>query len=284
MSEPPRRPSRPTSGMRPADPVSPESSYGPAPVADAGRLAVWVDTDIALGAARGDVDDGLALAFLLRQPGVRVCGISVVAGNTDAVTAARCARDLLGALGVEALPVLEGTAAVQALAGLPPQLRVIALGPLGNLAAALEQRGPQPAWPVDCVGGLAQAWPRLWLRFSDLNRRRDPEAWNFVHGHATVRHCPLDVVRRLRIDRHVLGQLARSGPAGAYLARHAQRWLDSAPWRHGACSFPAWDLVCAMAAVDALPGASWSADGRQLRGFDPRAALACFMARLADPV
>jgi inosine-uridine nucleoside N-ribohydrolase len=270
--------------MRREYPVSPEPSYGDAPAADAAPQRVWVDTDIALGAARGDVDDGLALAFLLRQPGVQVCGVSIVAGNTDAPTAARCARDLLAVLGAESLPVLEGAHAIQALAGLPPQLRVIALGPLGNLAAALAQRGSQPAWPVDCVGGLARAWPRPWLGFSDLNRGRDLPAWNYVHGRTVVRHCPLDVVRRLRIDRHVLAQLAHSGPGGAYLARHAPRWLDSAPWRHGARSFPAWDLVCAMAAVGALPGVSWSADGRQLRGFDPGAALACFMARLAGPV
>src|SRR5437667_461578 len=58
---------------------------------------VWVDTDVALGARWGDVDDGFALAALLRCPSVEILGISTVFGNTTPEVAARCAREILSA-------------------------------------------------------------------------------------------------------------------------------------------------------------------------------------------
>src|SRR6476659_3064386 len=60
------------------------------------RSRVWVDTDVALGARWGDVDDGFALAALLRCPSVEILGISTVFGNTTPEVAARCARELTG--------------------------------------------------------------------------------------------------------------------------------------------------------------------------------------------
>jgi inosine-uridine nucleoside N-ribohydrolase len=53
-----------------------------------------VDTDVALGARRGDVDDGFALAALFRavQRGrVELLGVSTVFGNATARESERCA-------------------------------------------------------------------------------------------------------------------------------------------------------------------------------------------------
>lgn len=49
---------------------------------------VWVDTDISIGHKSGilhycDVDDGYALAALLRSPEIQVVGISSTLGNTN---------------------------------------------------------------------------------------------------------------------------------------------------------------------------------------------------------
>ncbi|MDQ2970003.1 MAG: nucleoside hydrolase, partial [Acidobacteriota bacterium] len=104
-----------------------------------GPPRVWVDTDIALGAPAGDVDDGFALAALLaasRAGRVELLGISTVSGNASAAEAEDCARAMAAASGVES-PVLRGESAEAAIAGLPEGARIVAIGPLSNVAAAL---------------------------------------------------------------------------------------------------------------------------------------------------
>src|SRR5688500_19462844 len=86
----------PRANPLPVDPSDPERSEGSpvpdAPPADAAGL--WIDTDNALGADRGNVDDGLAIAALLGSR-ARVIGISCVAGNTDAASVVAATRALL---------------------------------------------------------------------------------------------------------------------------------------------------------------------------------------------
>lgn len=242
------------------------------------KKRVWVDTDLALGAARGDVDDGFALAWLLSRGRLRVEGISVVSGNTDAPTALRCATALLAVAG-QTPPLRAAEAAAEALAGLPGGVDLLAIGPLSNLAAA-QRRAPQTRWRrVVVVGGLSRRWPRPWLAASDLNRGRDPQAWAEVLGAQSVLRVPLDQARRLRADAALLDRLAAAPGLGRYLAAHSRRWLRSAPWRHAARSFPLWDLVAALLVAEALPGAV-CADG-VLVDYDPAAARERFLADLA---
>src|SRR2546423_14102393 len=103
---------------------------------------VWIDTDVALGASWGDVDDGFALAALLRCPSVEILGIATVFGNTAPEVAARCARELTAVAG-RPIEVVEGAArpgqltpAAEAVAALPPGTVILALGPLTNLLRA----------------------------------------------------------------------------------------------------------------------------------------------------
>lgn len=130
-------------------------------------------------------------------------------------------------------------------------------------------------------GGLHQRWPRPWLAASDLNHGRDPQAWAEIKATQEFLRVPLDQARRLRVDAALLKKLAARRPGlGAHLATHSRRWLRSALLRHGARSFPLWDLVAAMLAADALPGAI-CVDGC-LVDFDPAAARERFLADLAS--
>src|SRR6516165_6077847 len=103
-----------------------------------GRPRVWVDTDVALGAPRGDVDDGFALAALLaahRRGQVDLLGISTVFGNATAALSGKCARELVNRAGA-GVTVLSGaeeagreTAAAEAIAVLPAGVELLCLGP-----------------------------------------------------------------------------------------------------------------------------------------------------------
>ncbi len=54
------------------------------------------------------VDDALALLFLARHPGIDLRGVSAVAGNVDADTAARNTLDVLAVAGAADVPVARG--------------------------------------------------------------------------------------------------------------------------------------------------------------------------------
>lgn len=230
-------------------------------------LPLWVDCDVALGAASGDVDDGFALAACALAGSASLLGVSTVFGNTAADTAQGCAQRLLGALGRQ-VPVLRGAPragavapqVVQALLDLPIGAHLLCLGPLTNIAAALRadptlaarvtmwlvggnltSRGPLPPW-----------WP------FEFNLALDADAARVVFsaggcGAASRILFPLPVCRRLRVDAAALWRLHETSEAGRYLARHSLRWLLRSPLRYGALSFPVWDLVPVLAALGLLP-------------------------------
>jgi purine nucleosidase len=250
----------------------------------ASRRAVWIDTDMALGAPRGDVDDGFAVAAVVRAAQApdaswMLAGVSAVAGNTDAATAAGCARALLAVLGAS-VPVVEQAAAASALAGLPTGASILALGPLGNVAAALALDPTLPARiDLRIVGGVRNPWRHPVYRLSDLNMRRDRAGARSVLAAPLRRRVfPLDVVQALRIRERDLQRLSAAGPAGEYLARHSQRWLRRSRLRNLGRGFPAWDLVPALDSVGQLPQACF--EGDRLVGFDAAAARQCFLALL----
>lgn len=244
--------------------------------------SIWVDTDNALGAARGDVDDGLALAALLcvaRRGAVSIAGISVVAGNTDDITAARCTRELVSMAEVD-VPVIEAAGAARAIAALPPGTSLLSLGPLTNIAAALRlDPHCSPRLQLRMVGAVRRGWRHPLLLLSDLNQRTDRAAARSARSAQwrALRIMPLDVIRALRIDRAALDRIAESGRLGSYLRTHSERWLARAAWRYPHLkSFPAWDLVAALDALDLLEGVQFDAAAHMLTGFDAARALATF--------
>lgn len=256
--------------------------------------AIWIDTDLALGAAHGDVDDGFALAAVLRAARrapqrFRVLGVSAVAGNTDAGTALGCIQRLIAAAGCADLPVRAAADAPAAIAALPAGASVLALGPLTNIAAALAL-DPALARRIELrtVGGVLDAWRHPLLRFYCLNFRTDPGAARrvvaapFAPPHGRRRGFPLDVVKRLAFGRTELERIAATGPLGDYLSRHSWRWLRQSSWRYASSRFAVWDLVAALDAVQALAAPRHDRDGARLVSFDAAASFERFVELLEE--
>src|ERR1700737_1333346 len=115
---------------------------------------VWIDTDVALGGPRGDVDDGFALAPLLaahRQGKVEILGISTVFGNTTAARSQEAAVELCRKANLSP-PILRGaeteggeSPAAAALSSLEPGAELLCLGPLTNVASACRRNRELPA-------------------------------------------------------------------------------------------------------------------------------------------
>jgi inosine-uridine nucleoside N-ribohydrolase len=225
-------------------------------------VLVHIDTDVALGAGSGDVDDGFAIAAVLRSPRLRLTGVTTVFGNTSSGVAARCARRLLDLAGSR-VEVIEGAAgpgrvgaAAEAIAALPAGAHVLALGPLTNVAQALALDPSLAARvTVSLVGGNLSSWgrwPPLWP--FEFNLAKDPDAAHALFRSATPRRVyPLDVAARLTVGARFLARIRRAGPLGRALAAGSWRWLARAPLRYRSLRFPLWDLVPALDLAGLLP-------------------------------
>lgn len=223
------------------------------------RRPILVDCDTG-------IDDALALAYLWAEPAVEVVGITTVSGNTDAARAAANTLSLLELAGIDDIPVAVGAhdfrgrgyaggaahvhghdgvggialaAAARGndarpavelighLASRHPDLTVLALGPLTNLAAYAETPGALPLERVVVMGG-AFAHSGNVTAWAEANIHNDPEAAAVVFAQpwdTTV--VPLDVTMTQTLDAADLVRLeAIRGALPRALARMLPPYLD----------------------------------------------------------
>ena len=141
--------------------VLPGLAQSPASTAAAAPQLVIIDTDIG-----DDIDDAFALALALKSPELRILGVTTAFGDTE--LRARLVDRYLAAVGRKDIPVAVGVATphtnvftqaayarrqpdrkhpdgvaflLEQIRAHPGQITVIAIGPEGNLAAAI-QRDP----------------------------------------------------------------------------------------------------------------------------------------------
>ncbi|GHE09697.1 nucleoside hydrolase [Klenkia taihuensis] len=206
------------------------------------RTPVFLDCD-------PGIDDVLAIAFLLTRLELELVGIGTVSGNLDAAGAARNTLQVLDLLGAPAIPVAAGTRdfRTRAYAGgapdvhgtngigdveLPPTdrvldprgavqllldlahehrgaLRVLAIGPLTNLAAALDADPELPGLVRDVVVmGGAFTEPGNITPHAEANIWNDPEAADLVFAAPwPVTALPVDAARRQRLEAADLDEL-----------------------------------------------------------------------------
>lgn len=222
------------------------------------RIDLLLDTDNALGSAKGDVDDGLAIVSLLRS-GLPVAGLASVGGNTSEAEADRNNRVLAPLCGYRG-PYWRGAEAgevadrVDRTATLGGPLRIVALGPLTNVAALLaagaRRRDPPVIAEVVLVGSNASSpgrFPPWWPHEFNLTHDR-PAARAVFEAGLPLTIVPLDVARRLRVGHPELAEL--DGELGELLRRHSARWLRRSRFLHGPGGFPAFDLAAAAWVTD----------------------------------
>ncbi|OYW61999.1 MAG: hypothetical protein B7Z31_01915 [Rhodobacterales bacterium 12-65-15] len=227
---------------------------GPA-VAPPGRI--WIDTDAACGATdRTDPDDCLAILWLVER-GADIIGISTSFGNAPgdvvaertAALVAQMARD-----GMQVPPVFlghsapagpgaskpPGVNALQAALEAGP-LTILALGPLTNVASALEGRPDLHRHVTRVVAVMGHRPGHLFHPtegkgsgaifghgpiFRDLNVSVDPDAAGSILALAVpITLIPYDSARKTLITGADLDGLARKGAASAWVAKSARAWL-----------------------------------------------------------
>jgi purine nucleosidase len=207
------------------------------------------------------IDDALAIGYLLAHPEVELALVGAVSGNTDAVTAAVNARDLLSFFGRPDIPVAigqrdflsheyaggsphvhgenglgevvlprgsaaftDGSAAeelVKLARSRPGELHVLAIGPLTNLALALQLDADLPRLVADVVvmGGSTLV-PGNVTPVAEANIHNDPEAAAQVFAADwDVTIVPLDATMFQRFEQDDLDALLAGPTRAAALGR-----------------------------------------------------------------
>jgi inosine-uridine nucleoside N-ribohydrolase len=194
------------------------------------RTPVFIDTDTG-------VDDAVALALLLRAPTANVVGISTVVGNTSVDNASRNVLTVLDIAG-RTVPVTVGAdkplvfpasrvgafvhgpdglwfaqkphdlaalphdapAAIAAAARANPGMTLLALGPLTNIAQAV-QRFPQDLAQVNIVALVGAKKGGNRSPVAEANAFGDPQALDIVvKGHLKLTLITLDAFSEMQLD------------------------------------------------------------------------------------
>ena len=163
---------------------------------------IILDTDTAMGEGLGlDIDDDLALVFLLNSPEVEILGVTTTYGNSTQGRTYRDAKRLLKRAGRSDIPVFKGAGWMsrdlkketdssrfiqETIHKRPGEVTMVTLGPCTNLAAAMEssQGLLSDARELVMMGG----------RFKDGEAEFNFSAHPGAAAKVLVDHCPTFVV------------------------------------------------------------------------------------------
>lgn len=218
-------------------------------LASQARVAVWIDTDPALGEPERDVDDGFALVQAFNSPELAIRGVSVVFGNAPLDRGVSIATRLTRQLGPPGVRVVAGASGANGLGvesdgsrALAEALRaepltILALGPATNVATVV-RRHPDLIPRIGRV--VAVAGRRPGQRFTtgttnprghrDFNFELDPEAFRvLLDARVPLVLAPFEISSKVWIEAPDLDRLAAGSAASRALAGPARDWL--ALWR-----------------------------------------------------
>lgn len=244
------------------------------------------------------IDDALALAYLLRSPLAELVGISTVSGNTDAALAAVNSLGLLALAGRADVPVAvgahhfleeeygggsphvhgdDGIGGVTLPAGGEPvdedpadlllrlarehrgELRLVAIGPLTNLALALRRHPELPGLlhSVTVMGGAGLV-PGNVSAVAEANIWHDPAAAvEVVAADWDLTLVPLDAtMRHLMTEEHRAVLLASEDPLAQAIGAALDFYFDFYVSHFGERTAAMHDPMAAAVALDAIAVAS----------------------------
>lgn len=220
---------------------------------------VVLDCDNTMGPWAKEIDDGLALLYLLGRSDVRLVGITTTFGNGPLDLVCDQTQWLLGRVGRQDIPVYRGAEGrpggvtpaanflVQVARDLPGEVTILAIGPLSNLATACEV---DPGFldrvnRVVCMGGVAETLRIGWREVAELNLSADPEAAHRILGNTA---CPVALMNaEICLGAAFgLGDLAMLHTWPRDLRQIVRKWLLAFGLRCGVPRFYLWDLVPAV--------------------------------------
>ena len=216
------------------------------------RHRILIDTDIALGIERRDVDDGLALLMAKNSPVLELGGITLTYGNDSLECISASMDNLIDACGSFSCPIETGASeSLDRNGPLPSKAaelikefcleepdrkkKIVGIGPVTNIATALSLY-PEIKESIEEL--ILVAGRRPGQRFltgdhksahPDLNFERDPEAMQIlIESGISLTLAPFEVSSKVWITAEFLNNLEKasnSSKQAAYLINPLKNWL-----------------------------------------------------------
>lgn len=227
------------------------------------RKRIVFDCDCTFGVEGCDVDDGLALLYLLGCPEAELMGVTATYGNSRLDTVCESLERLLGDLKREDIPVKRGGAsrgeyeseAADFLArtadACPGELSVLATGSLTNLRGAWE-RDPaffEKVGEIVLMGGVTEPLVFEKKVMDELNFSCDPEASLTVLAKGrnvsvvTGNNCLKVLFKREEYRKRLLSSKSRTA---AYIREKTDYWFRCNEEDYGIGGFYNWDATAAV--------------------------------------
>lgn len=203
---------------------------------------LWIDSDSALGAPRGDIDAALAMTAFFRS-GHPIQAISAVYGSAGEPESYRNHLRLASLCGYKGR-ILRGAGsafnnnseAAVTLAGCRRAIRIVALGAVTNIAQALKSSAKLSGYVEELV-------------ISDAHLRRDPRGLRRVlDADLPITIIPYDIARTFKVRREHLDMLPEA--LGAYLSQQSRRRFLRARLLKFSSTLIGADLVTALYVIE----------------------------------
>ncbi len=224
---------------------------------------VVFDCDNTFGVKDCDVDDGLALMYLLGCPEAKVHGITATYGNNQLDIVYNTSKTMLKDLGREDIPVKKGgetygayeSEAADYLAEMADQcggaLSILATGSLTNLRGAYERDNHffEKVKEIVVMGGITSPLVFEKKVMNELNFSCDPFAtWTVLTKGKNVsvitgNHCLKVLFTREEYKERLFGT---GNTAAAYIREKTDYWFGYNEEDYGIRGFYNWDVTAAV--------------------------------------
>lgn len=230
-------------------------------------MKVWIDFDNTFYTTNRDVDDGLALMYLLGSPDVEVVGISSTFGNSNIEEVDRCTRRLMEDLDLDPQLYHKGAAECsdyltdasrslsQSIAAQPGEISILATGGMSNLAGAylLDPQFFEKVDQVVLMGGTTEPLIFAKQEMLELNLSVDPNASYVTLTKAprislmTGNNC-LDLL--FTRDQYEEMFAGADGPIAQLIRHYSDPWFTDNDLEYGIKGFYNWDTLAAAYLVN----------------------------------
>ncbi|KUO66368.1 MAG: nucleoside hydrolase [Gracilibacter sp. BRH_c7a] len=220
------------------------------------------DCDNTMGIHGCDVDDGLALLYLLGKKSLKICGITTTYGNSDIETVYACTAAMLKEIGRSDIPILKGCPDKESLNSEAAEflvktindnkgnISILATGSLTNLLAAylIDSTILMKTKQIVIMGGISQELIINGEILDELNFSCDPVAADCVLKNGknvsviTGNNC-LDAFFTQDDFEKIL--IANSKPIAKYITRKCSYWFEDMMNMFKINGFYNWDVVAA---------------------------------------